>query len=96
LIPFGEAFFAFTPPERVPLGRAFVAIFAMLRTLPKRSAVERRTEEAAETLNVSRYSIERARVVLREGGPDLVAKVDAGEVKVSTAVKAACLPQAAP
>ncbi len=40
---------------------------------------------AAELLNVGTKSVERARAVLRDGAPELVAAVDDGKVAVSTA-----------
>lgn len=48
--------------------------------------------EAAETLNVSIDSIQRARTVQERGSPDLVAAVDAGSVSVSAAAEVAKLP----
>lgn len=43
--------------------------------------------EAAKLLNVSRPSVQRARVVLNDGTPELIAAVDAGKVTVSKAAK---------
>lgn len=43
--------------------------------------------KAAQLLNVSKPSVERARVVLSEGTPELIAAVDAGVVAVSAAVR---------
>lgn len=48
--------------------------------------------QAAELLNVSRKSVQRAREVLDNGTPDLVAAVERGEVSVSAAATAAALP----
>ena len=42
--------------------------------------------EAAELLNVSRPSVQRARVVQRAGIPELLSAVDAGDVAVTAAV----------
>lgn len=49
-------------------------------------------EGAAELLNVSRRSIQRARDVIDHGTPELVAAVDQGEVAVSAAADLARLP----
>ena len=49
-------------------------------------------DEAADLLNTSRGSIQRATKVLSQGTPELQAKVDAGEVAVSTAAEIATLP----
>lgn len=48
---------------------------------------------AAELLNVSRRTVQYAREVLDEGIPELVAKVDRGEVSVTAAADLAGLPQ---
>ena len=48
-------------------------------------------EEAAALMNVSTRSIKRARVVLDEAEPEVVAAVDAGNLAVSTAAQAAKL-----
>lgn len=45
--------------------------------------------KAAQLLNVSKPSVERARVVLEKGTPELVAAVDAGRITVSKAAKSA-------
>ena len=50
--------------------------------------------EAAARLNVSRRSVQRARLVLEQGIPALIEAVDQGWVPVSHAVKVAKLPQA--
>lgn len=49
-------------------------------------------QEAAEAFNVSPRTIERARVVLGHGLPDLVARVDGGEMAVSAAARLADKP----
>lgn len=43
--------------------------------------------KAAQLLNVSKPSVERARVVLEKGTPEMVAAVDAGNLAVSAAVQ---------
>jgi hypothetical protein len=48
---------------------------------------------AAKRLRVSRRSVQNAAVVRKLGTPDLVAAVERGEIKVSTAVKLAKLPR---
>ena len=48
-------------------------------------------DEAADLLNVSVPSVKRARAVLTEGTPDLVAAVDAGAIAVSAAADVAAL-----
>ena len=54
------------------------------------SAVTQR--QAAELLNVSRPSVQRAREVLDHGAPELVAAVERGEVSVSAAASVAQAP----
>lgn len=49
--------------------------------------------EAADMLNVSVASVERASTVLQQGAPELIAAVDAGAVSVSTAADVARLPE---
>ncbi len=49
--------------------------------------------DAADLLNVSRESVQRARKVIDHGAPELVEKVTKGEVAVSTAAKVAELPK---
>ena len=44
--------------------------------------------QAAQRLNVSSRSVEAAKKVLREGGPDLIAAINAGKISVSKAAKA--------
>jgi hypothetical protein len=52
------------------------------------------TQEAAGSmLNISRRTVQYAREVLNEGIPELVAKVDRGEVSVTAAADLAGLPQ---
>ena len=48
--------------------------------------------EAAEKLNISSRSIRSARHVQKDGTPELISKVEAGEVKVSVASDIATLP----
>lgn len=43
--------------------------------------------EAAELLNVGRASVQRARQVIEQGTPELVAKVESGEMAVSRAIQ---------
>lgn len=47
------------------------------------------TGSAAGLLNVSRDSVQKARVVQREGAPELVEAVEQGKVAVSTAAEIA-------
>ena len=49
--------------------------------------------DAAELLNISRRSVQRACVVLENGAPELIAAVDAGQVSVSAAAEVATLPE---
>ncbi len=51
-------------------------------------------DEAAAAVNVSPRSIQSAKAVLREGAPELIAQVEQGNVKVSTAETIATLPKA--
>jgi len=51
----------------------------------------RASEEAGMALNVSRRSVDRARVVQGEGVPELAKKVEAGEMSLSKAAKIATL-----
>jgi len=75
--------------------RAMIA--ARIATLPhgvRSDRVDRSIDlstqtQAAQLLNVSTPSVKRARVVLNEGTPELIAAVDAGKVTVSKAAKAA-------
>jgi len=55
---------------------------------------ERSQENAATLLNVSKRSVERAAKVLNRGTPELIEKVDGGEVSVSAAAAVADLPEA--
>lgn len=76
--------------------RAMVA--ARLATLRKganqHASIEAPTQtQAAELLNVSRPSVQRAREVLDHGASELVAAVERGDVSVSAAAIAATLPQ---
>src|SRR5262245_25619135 len=48
--------------------------------------------EAAELLNVSTWTVSKAKKVLDEGAPALVEKVEQGAVAVSTAAEIAALP----
>lgn len=50
--------------------------------------------EAASMLNVGKRSVERAREVLEDGAPELVATVEQGRVSVSAAADVATLPMA--
>lgn len=50
-------------------------------------------QEAAALLNVSERSVKRAAAVQRDGAPELVAEVDAGRMRVSTAADLAELPK---
>lgn len=70
--------------------RAMVA--AKLATLPKgtnqHASVEAPSQaEAAELMNVSRASVQRAKEVLTHGDPETVAAVEKGDVAVSAAAK---------
>lgn len=51
-------------------------------------------EKAAEQLNVGTRSVERARVVLEHGAPELQQAVEQGTVAISVAAEIATLPQA--
>lgn len=44
--------------------------------------------DAARMLNVTQGQVERARGVIKHGSPGIIAKVDAGEMKISTAAEA--------
>jgi hypothetical protein len=46
-------------------------------------------DEAARLLNVARGTVESAAKVLKDGAPELIASVDAGETSVSRAAKVA-------
>ncbi len=48
--------------------------------------------EAADLLNVSRSAVQRARIVLEDGPPELVEAVEQGKIAVSAAAKIAALP----
>lgn len=48
--------------------------------------------DAADLLNVSRSSVQRAVKVRETGAPELIAAVEAGEVSVSAAADIATLP----
>jgi ParB-like chromosome segregation protein Spo0J len=50
-------------------------------------------EVAANLLNVGRTSVERAKIVLRDGAPELQQAVEHGEVSVSAAAEIASLPK---
>ena len=54
-------------------------------TLAPIGATGKSSEKAAEALNVSPRAVERASKVLKSGAPELVEKVERGEVAVSTA-----------
>lgn len=49
--------------------------------------------DAAKSLNVGRGTVENAKVVQRDGAPELIAAVDAGEASVSAAALVATLPK---
>lgn len=49
----------------------------------------RASDKVAEAVGVSRRSVDHASTVLKEGSPELIAAVDAGEVAVSKAAKVA-------
>lgn len=51
------------------------------------------TAEAAAMLNTSERGIERAKVVVNEGAPELIAAVESGQVSVSAAADVATLPK---
>lgn len=75
--------------------RSLVA--ARLATLPKganqHASIDAPSQaQAAELLNVSRPSVQRAREVLVNGAPELVAAVESGKVSVSAATSVAALP----
>jgi hypothetical protein len=67
----------------LPDGQRQVGKFADVPTQP----------EAAELLNVSERTVRSAKKLLDEGTPELVEKVQAGEVAVSTAAEIATLPK---
>ncbi len=73
-----------TLPNGVRTDRQGASIDAPTRSQP----------EAAALLNVSRPSVQRARVVLERAAPELVAAVDAGRVPVSVASQLATAPAA--
>ena len=50
-------------------------------------------EEASRLLNVGHASVERAKMVQRDGASDLVQAVERGEVSVSAAADVATLPE---
>ena len=56
-------------------------------------SLDKTNAQAAEQLNVSAMSIKSAKHVQKDGTPELVSKVEAGEVKVSVASDIATLPK---
>lgn len=52
-------------------------------------------QDAADVLNVSRPSVQRARKVQDEAEPEIIAQVDAGNIAVSRAAEVAILPKPA-
>lgn len=53
------------------------------------ASIEARSQsDAAEMLNVSRSAVQRAREVINDGAPELVAAVDRGAVSVGAALEA--------
>lgn len=70
----------------------------------RKSALDLSVDEAAELLNVRKDVVKDARVVLASASPEVIAKVQAGELSVSKAAKEtreakpkpAALPKAAP
>ena len=60
---------------------------------PRENSPEVSNKEAASLMNVSDFSIKKAKHVQKDGTPELVSKVEAGEVKVSVASDIATLPK---
>jgi phage N-6-adenine-methyltransferase len=76
--------------------RALVAarLAALPRGRPENASIDAITQaQAAELFNVSRPSVQRARVVLERGVPELVEAVDEGMIAVSAAAEATDLPE---
>lgn len=65
---------------------------AVVANLPELESGRAR-EQAARSVNVSPRSVESAATVLKKGAPELVERVERGEIKVSTAAEVAKQPE---